>query len=108
MPNSAPFSPAVRFLTRLFACLVALFFITYSADLTWFHLRAAVPKFGPASSSVHRIRVLAIPHNGNKVEYQIDALRPEEDVSCSRSLFPHAGKNPCWYVSRHASDPISM
>jgi hypothetical protein len=108
MPDSAPSSPAIRFLTRLFASLVALFFVTYSLDLSWFHLRAAVPKFGAASSSVHRIRVLAIPHNGSKVEFQIDALRPEEDVPCSRSVFPHAGQNPCWYVSRHANDPIPM
>ena len=108
MPNSAPAAPAVRFLTRVFASFFALVFVTYSLDLTWFQLRAALPKFGPASSSVHRIRVLAIPHNGSKVEFQIDALRPEEDVPCSRSLFPHASENPCWYVSRHANDPIPM
>src|SRR5215469_10447614 len=108
MPDPAPSSPAVRFLTRLSAFFIAFFFVAYSVDLTWFHLRAAVPKFGAASSSVHRIRVLAIPHNGSKVEFQTDALRPEEDVHCSRSLFPHASQNPCWYVSRHANDPIPM
>src|SRR5215475_2405876 len=108
MPASSPSSPAVRFLTRVVAVLAALFFIAYSLDLTWFHLRSAVPKLGAASSSVHRVRLLAIPHNGNKTEFQIDALRPEEDVPCARSLFPHAGLNPCWYVSRHASDPIPM
>jgi hypothetical protein len=35
-------------------------------------------------------------------------VRPEEDVPCSRSLFPQAGKRPCWYVARHANDPISI
>jgi hypothetical protein len=108
MANPAPPAPGVRFLTRITASLAALFFVTYSVDLTWFHLRSAVPKLGAASSSVHRIRVLAIPHNGNKIEFQIDALRPEEDLPCSRSLFPHSGQNPCWYVSRHANDPIPM
>jgi len=108
MPNSAPASPAVRFLTRVAASFAALFFVTYSVDLTWFHLRSAVPKLGSASSSVHRIRVLAIPHNGNKTEFQIDAIHPEEDIPCSRSLFPHASQNPCWYVFRHANDPIPM
>jgi len=108
MRDSAPSSPAVRFLTRLAASIAALFFITYSVDLTWFHLRVAVPRFGQATSSIHRVRVLAIPHNGNKMEFQIDALRPEEDIPCSRSLFPHSQYSPCWYVSRHANEPIHM
>jgi len=108
MPDSTPPAPAVRFLTRLAAVLAALFFIIYSVDLAWFHLRLVVPKLGAASSSIHRVRVLAIPDKGNKTEFQIDAIRPEADVPCSRSLFPHAQQNPCWYVSRHANDPIAM
>jgi hypothetical protein len=101
-------APAVRFFARLFAAAVALFFVVYSVDLCWYHLRAAVPKLDSPNSSVHRVRLLAIPNKGNKVEYQIDALRPEEDVPCSRSLFPHAQRKPCWYVTRHAKDPIPM
>ena len=108
MPDSTPPAPAVRFLTRLAAALAALFFIIYSVDLTWFQVRLAFPKLGAASSSIHRVRVLAIPDKGNKTEFRIDAIRPEEDVPCSRSLFPHAQQNPCWYVSRHANDPIAM
>ena len=101
-------APAVRFFTRLFAALAALFFVVYSLDLCWYHLRLTVPKLGAANSSVHRVRLLAIADKGNKIEYQIDALRPEEDVPCARSLFPHAQQKPCWYVSRHAKDPIPM
>ena len=108
MPDSTPPAPAARFRTRLTAALAVLFFILYSVDLTWFHVRLAVPKLGAASSSIHRVRVLAIPDKGNKTEFQIDTIRPEEDVPCSRSLFPHAQQNPCWYVSRHANDPIAM
>jgi len=101
-------APAVRFFARLFAAAVALFFAAYSVDLSWYHLRAAVPKLDSPNSSVHRVRLLAIPGKGNKVEYQIDALHPEEDVPCSRSLFPQAQRKPCWYVTRHAKDPIPM
>jgi hypothetical protein len=101
-------SPGVRFVTRLAAVLAAVFFITYSVDLSWYHLRLAIPDLGPARSSVHRLRVLAIPDKGNKIEYQIDAIHPEEDVPCTRTLFPHSAEKPCWYVSRHARDPISM
>ena len=110
MPPARPnqVSPAVRFLKRLFASLVALLFILYSIDFSWYHLRLAVPKLGPANSSVHRVRLLAIQNKGNRIEFQIDALHPEEDIPCSRSLFPHAQQNPCWYISRHANDPIPM
>lgn len=101
-------SPGARLIFRIVASLTLLFFIAYAFDLTWYHLRLAVPRFGAANSSVHRIRLLAIPDKGNKIEYQIDAVTPEEDVPCTRTLFPHAQRNPCWYVSRHAKDPIAM
>jgi hypothetical protein len=101
-------SPIARLILRVIASLVLLFFIAYSVDLTWYHMRLSVPRLGMANSSVHRIRLLAIPDKGNKTEYQIDAVTPEEDVPCTRTLFPHAQRNPCWYVSRHAKDPIAM
>jgi len=101
-------SPGARLIFRVFASLTVLFFIIYAMDLTWYHLRLAVPRIGAANSSVHRVRLLAIPDKGNKIEYQIDAVQPEEDVPCARTLFPHRGLNPCWYVSRHAKDPIAM
>jgi len=110
MPSASPnqASPAVRFLKRLLAFVVVLLFVLYSIDFSWYHLRLAAPKLGLANSSVHRVRLLAIQNKGNKIEFQIDALHPEEDVPCSRSLFPHAQQNPCWYVSRHANDPIPI
>jgi hypothetical protein len=109
MPNPADrASPAARLILGIAASLTLLFFITYAVDVTWYHVRLAVPRIGMANSSVHRVRLLAIPDKGNKIEYQIDAVTPEEDVPCSRTIFPHAGRNPCWYVSRHAKDPIAM
>ena len=109
MPNPTDSSSrGARLIFRIVASLTVLFFISYAVDVTWYHARLAVPRFGAANSSVHRVRLLAIPDKGNKIEYQIDAVRPEEDVPCSRTLFPHAGRNPCWYVSRHAKDPIAM
>jgi len=108
MPPLSQSAPATRFIARLFASLALLFFVVYSLDFTWYHLRLVVPRLGAPTSSVHRLRLLAIPDKGNKTDYQIDAIRPEEDVPCTRTLFPHSNQQPCWYVSRHANDPISM
>ena len=62
-------SPGARLIFRIVASLTALFFVIYAVDLTWYHLRLAVPRIGAANSSVHRVRLLAIPDKGNKIEY---------------------------------------
>ena len=109
MPNQPDTSSlGARLILRLVAALPLFFFIAYALDLTWYHARLAVPRLGAANSSVHRIRLLAIPGKANKTDYELDAVTPEEDVPCTRTLFPHANHNPCWYVSRHANDPIAM
>ena len=81
---------------------------SWIADLAWFYVRLSFPASGRASGSVHRVRLLAISDKGNKTEYQVDAVTPEEDVPCANSIFPHGGENPCWYVIKHAKDPIPM
>ncbi|HKM79664.1 MAG TPA: hypothetical protein VJY15_01695 [Candidatus Acidoferrum sp.] len=93
---------------RVFFAALALLLLFYLGDSLWFQLRVHYPAVGPTTSSVHRIRLLAIPLKNNRVEYQIDSQKPEEDLPCVLSLFPHAGIRPCWYVTRHAKDPISM
>jgi hypothetical protein len=95
-------------LRRILVSLVALFFLVYTADFFLFHTRQLFPKTGRASSSVHRTRMLAIPNKSGKYDFEIDSAKPEEDVPCARSLFPHSNQYPCWYVTRHANDPIPM
>ena len=103
--SSLSFSHIAR---RIFFAALALFLLVYLGDLLWFQLRVHYPAAGPTMSSVHRYRLLAIPLKNNKIDYEIDSQKPEEDVPCVRSLFPHGGIRPCWYVTRHAKDPISM
>ena len=93
---------------RVLLGVVALFVLLYLADFAWYELRVFVPQLGQTTGSVHRIRLLAISSKGNKVEYEIDAVHPEEDVPCSHSIFPQGGNRPCWYMVRHAKDPIPM
>jgi len=101
-------APPILAPRRTLLGLLALIVAVYIADFGWYDCRVLIPQLGPATGSVHRIRLLAIPAKGNKVEYQVDSLRPEEDVPCAHSLFPQGGNRPCWYVSKHANDPIPM
>jgi hypothetical protein len=95
-------------LRRILFVAFALLLLVYLGDFLWFQLRVHYPTAGPTTSSVHRYRLLAIPLKNNKVEYQLDSQKPEEDLPCARSLFSHAGNRPCWYVTRHAKAPITM
>ncbi len=95
-------------LRSAFLAALALVALAYVLDFSWYHLRLNFPSLGSAGSSLHRTRILAIPGKNNKVEYTIDSVRPEEDVPCTHTLFPHAGQAPCWYLGRHINDPIQM
>ena len=48
--------------------------------------------------------VYQIPQKGNKAEYV--AVDPQMQT-CVRSLFPHLGDQPCWYLRRHTQQQIS-
>lgn len=97
-----------QILRRILLSLLALALLLYFVDFAWFELRVLVPRLGPARGSVHRVRMFAIPTKDNKVEFQLDTVHPEEDLPCAHSLFIEGGVRPCWYVSRHANDPILM
>jgi len=105
-----PTSPTTKSFSarRVLLGLLVLLALFYLADSAWYELRVLLPQLGPTTGSVHRIRLLAIASKGNKVEYEIDAVKPEEDVPCSHSIFPCGGNRPCWYMVRHANDPIPM
>ena len=103
-PSTAP-----RFSwNRLIIFLLAPFALAYFLDFCWYELRVHAPNLGAPTGSVHRIRLLAIPNKGNKTTFELDQVHPEEDLPCSHSLFPQGGSRPCWYVVRHANDPISI
>jgi hypothetical protein len=110
MPNTPAIdsrSPVAK-LSRLLRVTVALLLALYLLDASWFYVRRSYAAAGQASGSVHRRRILAISKKGGKTEYQTDSLQPEEDIPCAHSFFPHAAQKPCWYVTRHAGDPIPM
>jgi len=41
---------------------------------------------------------MSTPLKGDKTEYFYEGTGP---VSCSESLFPQSGWQPCWYLRKH-------
>jgi hypothetical protein len=97
-----------NFVKRTLVSGVTLVAITYAGDYMVVRLRAAYPRLGNAFGSVQMERVYAIPLKNGSVEYEMDAQQPEVTVSCVRTLFPHLGYQPCWYLRRNSQKPIPM
>jgi len=87
--------------------LVALALV-YAGDLLSVRYRMAYPKAGAAFGTVQMERLYAIPQKSGKIEYEFDAQQPEVTVPCVRSLLPHLGYSPCWYLQRNSQKPIPM
>lgn len=84
----------VRLLQRTVVVLLIASAVAYAADWLLFNLR------GSPSAKVTVSHFLSAPLKNNKQE--LDYLG-SEDMSCSISLFPQAGKSPCWYLRRHTN-----
>jgi hypothetical protein len=97
-----------KFVRRMLASAIALLAILYAADYAGVRLRAAYPRLGNAYDSVQMVRLYAIPLKNGSTEYELDALQPKVTLTCVRSLFPHLGYKPCWYLRRNSQKPIPM
>ncbi|HKT46888.1 MAG TPA: hypothetical protein VJP87_05125 [Candidatus Acidoferrales bacterium] len=101
--------PAPKAIAKYAAlAMISAFALVYLVDWAVVFVRSLRPSPTRPYESFTVPRVLAIPENGGKTEYQIDQLHPEQTVTCVHSLFPHSGRNPCWYVQRKMMQPIPM
>ena len=81
-----------RWIFRVFVALAVAFVVTYAGDWAIYKLR------GSPHSTVTVSQFLSVPLKGQKTE---DDYLGSADVSCSISLFPQSGGDPCWYVRWH-------
>jgi hypothetical protein len=86
-------------LFRIVGSAVLLLGIVYLGD--YLSVRYKIPNGRDPFSSVTIQPYYAIHEKNGRTEY--DFAQPQSQV-CVRSLFPHFGYSPCWYVKRH-SDP---
>ncbi|HYT23095.1 MAG TPA: hypothetical protein VEW05_23040 [Candidatus Polarisedimenticolia bacterium] len=101
------FSPRNLF-KRILIGTLAVLAVLYVSDYASVRIRAMHAKAADPFESLKSLRVLAIPENNGKVEYEVDAQNPEQTVTCVHSLFPHYGYSPCWYIKPRINRPIPM
>ncbi|HZP25259.1 MAG TPA: hypothetical protein VFB04_17590 [Terriglobales bacterium] len=87
---------------RLAIVAVALCVVVYAADFLSLH--AGVPR-RPQLGSITVHTYYAVKLKSGRTEYD-DA--GDQIVSCSNSLLPQLGVSPCWYVSRHPTQQITI
>ena len=88
--------------------LVAAFCLLYVGDYITLRIHMLHPAPNSPFESMTRTRILAIAQKNNRVEYQVDAQRPTETITCVHSIFPHMGHPACWRIKPHFNDPIPM
>jgi hypothetical protein len=85
----------VKMLAKAVAGLLLLAMVAYPVD--WAIWRTRVARGGGMGRfQVDRFTVAEL--KGGKEDYYLDGTAT---VSCSSSLYPQGGYNPCWWVKRH-------
>jgi hypothetical protein len=90
-------------LLRTAAAVVALALLTYACD--YLSVRYKIPNGRDPFSTVTIQPYYAIHEKNGRTEY--DYAQPQTQV-CVRSIFPHFGYSPCWYVNRHTDKRIDI
>ena len=88
---------------RIIGAIALVALATYIGD--YLSVRYRISKGRDPFSSVTIQPYYAIHEKNGRTEY--DFAEPESQV-CVRSLFPHFGYSPCWYVKRHTDKRIDI
>ncbi|MGO9126192.1 MAG: hypothetical protein ACLP6G_15060 [Terriglobales bacterium] len=88
---------------RVLSVVLALAAMIYGGD--WGSVRYRIWRHRDAFGSITVTPVYVIHEKNGKTEYQF--AQPQDQV-CVRSLFPHFGYSPCWYVKRHQEQRIEI
>lgn len=92
-----------RVLLRIIGIMVLMVLIAYAGD--YLSVRYKIPNGRDPFSTITIQPYYAIHEKNGKTEYD---FAPPEDQTCVRSLFPHFGYSPCWYVKRHTDKRIDI
>jgi hypothetical protein len=93
---------------RILLAVVSAVAIIYIFDFVSVRVRMLHQKPADPFETVTALRILAIDEKGNKTEYTVDPLQPQQTAECVHALFPHNGDPPCWYLKRKFAQPVPM
>ena len=99
-----PRALAKRILLGLLVCLV----LVYIGDFISVRVRMLHRKPSDPFETITAFRIIAIGEKGNKTEYDVDPVQPQQTGECVHALFPHNGDPPCWYLKHKFAQPIPM
>jgi len=97
-----------KLLARILIAVLLLVALIYAGDFLSVRLRMRHPQPNNPFETVTALRILAIGEKGNKTEFTVDPVQPQQTAECVQSLFPHNGDPPCWYLKRKFAQPIPM
>lgn len=83
--------------------LIGVAALTWITDFAVFKVRVAA-NWNPYGS-VTVDHYYAIPQKSGKTQLIFDPPAPQ---TCVHAMFPHAGWQPCWYLSRHPEQRTDM
>ena len=90
------------FLERVVLILIAALICLYAGDFV--SLKLQIPQ-RPQTRDIPINPLLAVPEKGGKTEFILAAPQIQ---TCSTSLFPQLGYQPCWYVMRHKDPRVDI
>ena len=96
-------APLTRILQRILIAVIVSIIAIYAGDYLLLRFRIATNRnpFGTVTIRPY----YAVPQKDGKTEFLLD---DPQDQPCVHSLFPHAGDDPCWYLSRRKDKRINM
>jgi len=87
---------------RIVLVVLALLALLYVGDYA--SVRFWIPGHNPFGSVTVTISYSVMKKSGKPDYY----FQPPQAETCVRSIFPHLGYTPCWYLRRHTSEQINM
>lgn len=93
---------SLEILRRVLVTIVIALPVSYVGD--YVSLRFGLPPRDPYDV-VKVEQYYTVPRKDGRLEYYSD---DPIDQKCVRSLFPHMGLNPCWYVRRGREKPTNL
>jgi len=88
---------------RLLTIALLVVALVYAGDYA--SVRFRIPRSRDPFGSVSVRRYTAVTLKSGKPEFYFD---PPTVQVCVRSLFPHLGFAPCWYLNRHKVQRVNM